>query len=336
MDMTWLFFLVVLFALIALSFTKPGRGVLDFFKFFVEGQKYNFSIPNLRLLWKATSHAGLDDRTRVFWSVGALDECIKIIVSQAESASNEKKEEIKSLLTKLYDYRTKVELEHVRKKRKLESTLEISIGQVCIMIFPNIGAVHGQITENTRFGLKIKPLVDISSKLQKPNEMLISIYFWRAEDAGYFFKSNILSAGHQDTNFFLVFKQTRNIIRTQKRKSVRAECDLPALLFPLHADTVDNTIPEISGGVKCSIKDISEDGAMLLVKGECKKGIKIKLQFSILQKDIVMFGKIVRFVYDMKSNRSRVHFQCLKLDKDAKNIILSYVYNTMPPSEIET
>lgn len=53
----------------------------------------------------------------------------------------------------------------------------------------------------------------------------------------------------------------------------------------------------------------------------------MKLQFKIRDVSVVMCGKIVRFLYDQPTNRSRVHFQCELLEQKAKNTILSYVYN---------
>jgi len=98
-------------------------------------------------------------------------------------------------------------------------------------------------------------------------------------------------------------------------------------MFPLRAGDPYNSDYEIQGGVKSNIKDISEDGAMFFVKGKAAKGIRMKLQFKLKNTEIVMCGKIVRFVYDQPLNKSRVHFQCEFLDQKMKNVILSYIYN---------
>ena len=323
-------FVVVFLLFMAFSFTLPGRKFFDLIRFFTEGKDRGFLFSNLLLLWRTASYVGLEDKSRLFWSVAALDECIRFIARQVENKlDTDVSQKMQLLLNKLYDYRTKIELEEVQKKRRLESTHEIYIGQICIIFVPRETTVYGKLTANTKDRL-VFALYDASAdRAEKVNwqNKAIKVYFWKQNDAGYVFTSEAVKARKIDDRIEIYVRHSKKMVRTQKRKSVRASCDIEGLMFPLRTGDPYNSDYETQGGVKSNVKDISEDGAMFFVRGKAAKGIRMKLQFTLKNTEIVMCGKIVRFIYDQPSNKSRVHFQCEFLDQKMKNVILSYIYN---------
>ena len=323
-------FVVVFLLFMAFSFTLPGRKFFDLIRFFTEGKDRGFLFSNLLLLWRTASYVGLEDKSRLFWSVAALDECIRFIARQVENKlDTDVSQKMQLLLNKLYDYRTKIELEEVQKKRRLESTHEIYIGQICILFVPRETTVYGKLTANTKEKL-VFALYDASAdRAEKVNwqNKAIKVYFWKQNDAGYVFTSEAVKAKKIDDRIEIYVRHSKKMVRTQKRKSVRASCDIEGLMFPLRTGDPYNSDYETQGGVKSNVKDISEDGAMFFVRGKAAKGIRMKLQFTLKNTEIVMCGKIVRFIYDQPSNKSRVHFQCEFLDQKMKNVILSYIYN---------
>ena len=323
-------FVVVFLLFMAFSFTLPGRKFFDLIRFFTEGKDRGFLFSNLLLLWRTASYVGLEDKSRLFWSVAALDECIRFIARQVENKlDTDVSQKMQLLLNKLYDYRTKIELEEVQKKRRLESTHEIYIGQICIIFVPRETTVYGKLTANTKDRL-VFALYDASAdRAEKVNwqNKAIKVYFWKQNDAGYVFTSEAVKAKRIDDRIEIYVRHSKKMVRTQKRKSVRASCDIEGLMFPLRTGDPYNSDYETQGGVKSNVKDISEDGAMFFVRGKAAKGIRMKLQFTLKNTEIVMCGKIVRFIYDQPSNKSRVHFQCEFLDQKMKNVILSYIYN---------
>ena len=323
-------FVVVFLLFMAFSFTLPGRKFFDLIRFFTEGKDKGFLFSNLLLLWRTASYVGLEDKSRLFWSVAALDECIRFIARQVENKlDTDVSQKMQLLLNKLYDYRTKIELEEVQKKRRLESTHEIYIGQICIIFVPRETTVYGKLTANTKDRL-VFALYDASAdRAEKVNwqNKAIKVYFWKQNDAGYVFTSEAVKAKKIDDRIEIYVRHSKKMVRTQKRKSVRASCDIEGLMFPLRTGDPYNSDYETQGGVKSNVKDISEDGAMFFVRGKAAKGIRMKLQFTLKNTEIVMCGKIVRFIYDQPSNKSRVHFQCEFLDQKMKNVILSYIYN---------
>lgn len=326
-----MYIIIVFFlGLIAFFFTSPGRRFLDLFRFFTEGKDKGFLFSNLILLWRTANYVGLEDKSRLFWSVAALDECIRFIARQVENEFNPAdSQKMQVLLNKLYDYRTKIELEEVQKKRRLESTHEIYVGQICIIFVPRETTVYGKLMANTKEYLVFALFDASASRAEKVDwqNKSVRVYFWKQKDAGYVFSSESIKAKQIEDRTEIYIKHSKKMVRTQKRKSVRASCDLDGLIFPLHTSDPYNSLYEKEGGVKTNVKDISEDGAMFFVRGKAAKGIRMKLQFTLKNTKIVMCGKIVRFIYDELSNRSRVHFKCEFLDQKMKNVILSYIYN---------
>lgn len=321
---------IVILSLVAVSFTKAGRTVSEPIYFFAEGKDKGFSFSDLSLLWRTGLYVGLENKSSLFWSVTALDECIKFIARQVENPINDQTaEKMQKVLNKLYAYRTKVELEQIQKRRSLTSTHEIYHGQICIIIIPNENTVYAKVVANKHDAL-VFALFDASAERAEKifwQGKPVRIYFWRQKDAGYIFQSTVINSQKRENRMELLVQHSNKIVRTQKRKSVRAVCDFQALIFPMHETEPYNSAYETVGGVKCMLKDISEDGAMIFVRGKAARGVRLKLQFKIKDTPIVMCGKIVRFIYDQPTNKSRVHFQCEFLEQKMKNIILSFVYN---------
>lgn len=96
---------------------------------------------------------------------------------------------------------------------------------------------------------------------------------------------------------------------------------------------MSKTAIETTNGLKCLIEDLSEDGALIRIGGKGKKNIKIKIQFTLGENYIVMFGVVRAVEYNAKSNQSRLHFECVTLPQKMKNDILTYVYNVIPQEE---
>ena len=178
-------FFIVFLLFTAFSFTLPGRRFLDLIRFFTEGKDRGFLFSNLLLLWRTANYVGLEDKTRLFWSVPALDECIRFIARQVENKLDaDVSQKMQILLNKLYDYRTKIELEEVQKKRRIESTHEIYIGQICIIFVPRETTVYGKLMANTKNEL-VFALFDASAeRAEKVNwqNKAVRVYFWKQND----------------------------------------------------------------------------------------------------------------------------------------------------------
>ena len=326
----WIFLILVCALFIFLFFTENGHTFIDFLRFCHSGRKKGFLYSELMLLWRVNALSGKNSRAHFFSSIRSLDFCIRIIQKEMESAKGSAREKAATtLLSKLFSYRTQFELELMQEKYHIENTTQMEIKQVCMLLSQKVGSIYVRVEEVTEDCVRVVMFDSSANKASKHkwNGDYAQVYFWRKGDAGYFFVSKVLSGRQRSNCYEMCLAHSDEIRRTQKRKSVRASCRFDATLFPLYSSLEFNNKYEKNGGIKCMIKNISEDGAMIYVKGKAERGVNLKLQFKINKKNVIMCGNIVRFLYDEKSNTSKLHFNCGYITEEDRNVILSFVYN---------
>jgi len=131
----------------------------------------------------------------------------------------------------------------------------------------------------------------------------------------------------------LYLTHTSDLLRTQKRKSIRCACHMYAQMYVVRSETADLSLVETEPGLKCLLEDISEDGALIRIGGKGVKNMQIKLQFTIADSFIVMAGFVRGVDYDDEKKQSLLHFECTQISPQMKNAVLSYVYNVLPQEE---
>lgn len=304
--------------------------------FFITGLDSGFSIGDLFLLYKVAQLCDLEQPTSLFWSMPALNRCIAQINTQASADGKKLSVQHQNLMTKLYNYRTKVQNQSDEKKG-LSSTSSLDKGQILRIIFPGKGVFASRIIEN---GNQI--VIDVPTQkgiITIPAEewvgKVISIYLWRKGDARYVFDTTVTQSGLYIGKSSLFLNQSNNLVRTQKRKSVRVPCEIYGQLYIIKKQISNFTEIETKSGYKCLILDISESGAMIKIGGKGVENIQIKLQFTIQKMIIVMFGIVRTVEYNEQENLSILHFECTHIEQAMRNEILSFVYNTLPENEKE-
>lgn len=317
------------FILTALVKSAQIKTFAYFLKFYAEGRRLGFSFADLQILRSAAESCNIENKFGIFSSINILNQCLKVINAQnRRSMQWGNAEEREAFLSKLYEYRTKLELKDRENLNRIISTHEMKKKQICVFLVPNGGIFYAALKEKEK---KFMHFVMFGASAERAEQTgwtnrPATVYFWRANDAGYIYTCTILQGKKSSECFDIYASHSNKLTRTQKRKSVRAECQFDGLLFPVYPKKEFNLNTEISGGVKCTISNISEDGAMLMVKGKAAKGVKLKLQFTINNRPVIMCGRIKRFIYEKKINTSRVHFECALISEECKNIIRSYVY----------
>jgi c-di-GMP-binding flagellar brake protein YcgR len=155
----------------------------------------------------------------------------------------------------------------------------------------------------------------------------INIYFWRAEDAGYYFESKVLD-DFLDRKFPILYvAHSESLVRSQKRGSVRVEADFPCLIYNLANIRMASETIESAPGYKAMMVDLSEDGCAILVGGRAKVGLAMKVQFTLGDKTVALCGTIRGITFDEKKNRSVLHIQAVPPSAQTRNTILTYVYD---------
>lgn len=322
---------VILIALVKISTMYRGK-----IKFFITGLDSKFSLKEISLLWRVSKICGLDEPMSLFWSLPSLTRCISQIKSNAAADGTENSSKIQNLLTKLYEYRNKIEKD-ADKKKGLDSTRSLDNGQKIRIIYPGKGVFSSEIVNNAR-ELTIKIPTQNNQIVVEGKEWIgktVSVYLWKKGDARYVFDTDVTGEGLFLGKTSLYLRHTDKLLRTQKRNAVRAKCNIYASLYIIREKVVDYNIVEAKPGYRCLLEDISEAGALIRIGGKGAANIQIKLQFNIENKLVVMFGVIRTVEFNEQLNQSRLHFECIHIDPVMKNQILSFVYNIMPEKDKE-
>lgn len=326
---------IIIFSVIMAVFMKIYFTCKDKVSFYVSGLSDGFSFSDLTDLWNAAVIAGLNP-VSLFSSLPALVSCISQIQSSAENDGSIGTVRIQTLISKLYAFRAKVEQKEDLKKN-LDSTRALDTGQKLRVILPGKGVFASEIVNNgsviaIKFPTKNN---EITTKGDEWVGQTVSVYLWRKNDAQYVFDTPVEGEGLFLGKPSLHLKHTSNLLRTQKRNAIRSKCHIPAQLYIMKDKKFDFAQLQTKPGYKCMLDDISVTGAQLRIRGRAVPEIQIQIQFMIQNKMVVMLGLIKSVEYNEENNQSRIHFQCIHIDRTMKNTVSSFVYDNLPQHEKE-
>jgi c-di-GMP-binding flagellar brake protein YcgR len=325
----WIWLLIVFILVVVIIVLKRTKvGSFPWIKFFLKGKESGFVLKEINLLRKVAIANKLKDPTSLFWSIRALDYSIKGVILNYRAKDEEYSEPANDFISKLFDFRKRVEFQLPKYKLGLKTTRDIVEKQKVKISLPGMGPFLSTVVENLRRYLALSyPRGPVLSPGFTWKGQQINVYFWRAGDAGYFFNTKVIDDFNNKKYPIIHVAHTSNLVRSQKRKSVRVEVSINALLFPLRNVKEANEEVEKGQGLRCRLIDLSEDGAALLIGGKARLGLPIKFQFNLFDITIVMNGVVKGVNFDTRKNRSILHLQALPLSNHMKNLILVYVYN---------
>lgn len=334
----YIFLLIIpILAISALFLTNKGSSVKEYIRFFITGLDSGFKPSQIIFLGNIGQSSGLEDISTLFWSLTALDRCTAEIIRRSRQIGTENNPASQNLLSRLYTYRTKIELDQSKKKRGLVTTRDILVGQRIRILLRGVGVFSSKVMLNTSRNLILDFPTGTKTTVSSIDwrNCTVGIYFWRHDDAGYVFDTQVVSDPYALGKAMLHVAHSTNLVRSQKRKSIRVKCSIYAQLYLVKpGEPMDNAL-EPEPGMKCLVEDLSEDGAMIIIGGKAVKNMQIKLQFLVHDVLIVMSGYIRAVDHNSGTNQSRIHFESGELNPRMKNAILSFVYNVLPEEERE-
>jgi c-di-GMP-binding flagellar brake protein YcgR len=329
--------MIIVVILLALAFLailavillrRAGGGRFPWLQFYMKGRESGFVFHEINLLRRVAIETKMENPTALFWSMKHLDRALKGTIIKYRARSKEQDPEYNHLLEKLFELRKRVEFDQPKYKIGIKSSRKLMPKQSLRIMLPGLGPFGAIVVENLNRYLAISrpqgpKLPDgFSWKNQK-----IGVYLWRAEDAGYFFQTKALE-DFIDRKYPIVhIAHSENLVRTQKRGSVRVDTDLTAELFPLKSIDSANETPEQSRGLRCRLADLSEGGAAILIGGKARVGLPVKVQFTLGDSLLAMSGVVKGITFDEKKNRSLLHMQAAPTSAATRNRVLTYVYN---------
>ena len=311
----------------------------DKLKFYITGLDSGFKMNEIRLLWGLAILTDMEEPSALFWSVPALDRSISYLLMENKKQGTGSLKKNQDFLTKLYAYRTKIQL-NPQNGHGLKDTRRIMPGtELAILMKAKNGIFLSRVIQT---GKDIMISLPVSKKTgtyiftgDTWEKHLITVYFIRKDDAAYSFETTVLSSGMYGTEMVLHLAHSDKLVRSQKRKSVRALCRISAQMYIIKNDPSEMKKISTQPGLKCIIEDISEDGSLIRIRGKAVKNLLVKLQFKIDDTLIVMGGFVRGVQYDEEKNQSLMHMECISLDPEMKNCILGFVYNVLPQSQID-
>ncbi len=316
--------------LIGLILWLASHGGLGFpwVAFYAKGKEVGFKFTEIHILRKASVGAQLPNPVSIFLSVKVLDSTLRELITDFRARQKMDDPATNFFLMELFEFRKRVEFNLPRYKNGIKTSRELMGGQRIRITLTGDATFHSAVVETQRkymavaypVGTELPP--GFNWKNQKVN-----LYFWRAEDAGYYFESKIIDDFLNLEVPILHLAHSDNLVRSQKRGSIRLECDLPCSIYNLAKIELATEYLEKASGYRARLVDLSEDGCSLLVGGKAKVGLALKVQAELSGQAVTMSGVIKGITYDEKKNRSVLHMQAIPLSDRIRNVILTYVYD---------
>ena len=328
-------FLVVALVLVLVIFIftrskneKNGSWV----QFYAKGKDAGFSFKEIELLRRLATRCNIEDPGSLFWSQNQLDICIRSMVRGIRMSGESEEQGNQDFLSKLYDYRKKIEMEKPKIKNGISNSRQISEGQTLRILVANTGVFRSQVVKNTNAYMTISRPVNNKIPTMSWNNVKVSVYFWREDDAGYVFDSEVQDEVYSKGISALKIAHNDSLFRTQKRKSVRIKIHKAGFLYMVNDDEPPGKL-EIVPGLKCFLEDLSDGGCAVAVGGTATVGLRVKVQFALDNSPIVMSGTVRSVDFNEETNRSVMHIEAGSLPQDIRNQILGEVFGMLPEED---
>ena len=260
-DMWWIALAAVaaLFVGFILFLRKIGGGRFPWLKFYVKGRESGFLFREVNLLRKMAVENRLKNPLSLFWSIKLIDRSIRGIITKFRAQNREHDPGSEQFLSKLYDFRKSVEFSLPKYKLGIKTSRKISPHQRIRISLDGGNTFNSRVVENLRKYLAISyPQGGRLPPGFSWRGQRVNVYFWRPEDAGYVFQTKVLDDFFDKKYPILHLAHSDNLIRSQKRGSVRVKVSRPAKLFPLKSIENANEVVERGGGLRSRLVDISK------------------------------------------------------------------------------
>jgi len=329
-----LFIVVAALGVIYLAVSRPRKeGEGSWMQFFSKGKEAGFTLKEIEMLRQLTIQCGIEPPDSIFESQAQFDKCIQSLVRGARMSGGGEDKGARDFLSKLYDYRQKIEVNKNRAQNKITHSQEISEGQTLRVLVVGTGVFDSRVVKNTGQYMTIsRPTSSKGPVSLAWTGLKIAVYFWREEDAGYVFDSEVLDEVYSIGIPSLKITHGESLFRTQKRKSVRAKTNKAAFLYLAASDEPSHKL-EARPGLKCLLEDLSDTGCAVIVGGKAGEGLRVKVQFALDNIPVCITGTVRSTNYQEDANRTVLRIEAEPLPIKLKNHILSEVFGMLPDDD---
>jgi c-di-GMP-binding flagellar brake protein YcgR len=305
----------------------------NWIKFFAKGKESGFSIRDMEQLKHLVNICKINDPLSVFTSQKQLQTIIRSMVNSARTSGEINDPPVQNFLSKLFDYCKKLEMSTTENKVRISSSRQISEGQALRVLVPGTGVYKSEVVKNFGNYLTItRPVNTSQGHSMQWYGLKISVYFWREDDAGYVFDTEVLDEVFSKGISSLKVEHNDSLFRTQKRKSLRVKFKKVAFLYMLREGESPHHL-ERAAGIRCMLEDISDSGCAFRVNGQAAIGLRLKVQFSLDRVPLCIPGTIRSVDYNQEANISLVHMESDPLPVGTRNHILCEVFDLLPEED---
>ena len=325
--------IVILFLCIVL-FSRSGgeKNKPNWLLFFKKGKEAGFSIRELEQIRKLVTTCNIEDPSSIFSSQKHLEVCIRSVVNAVRMSGDSEDPLIQDFLSRLFDYCKQLGIKNSESKTTITSSHQISEGQELKILVAGTGVFKSEVIKN--FGNYItitRPMNQKMTSHMQWDGLRISVYFWREDDAGYVFDSEVLDEVFSMGLSALKINHNESLFRTQKRNSLRVKLNKAAFVYLVN--DMDPHKMERSPGLRCMMEDVSDTGCAFRVTGIAPVGQRLKVQFSLDRIPVCIPGTIRSVDYQQSANVSVIHMEADELPLSTKNHILCEVFDMLPDED---
>jgi len=324
--------IIILGAVFLMRKKKENSG--SWIQFYAKGKEAGFSMREMEQLRRLVVSCNISDPSTIFTSQSHLEVCIRSVVNAVRISGESDDPGIQDFLSRLFDYCKELGMRNSDKKNTITTSRQISEGQSLRILVPGSGVFKSEVVKNFGNYLTISRPVNskVSSNMQWYG-LKISIYFWREDDAGYVFDTEVTDEVFSKGISSLKVAHNDALFRTQKRKSLRVKIRKPAFVYIV--SDIDPHRMEKAPGLNCMLEDISDTGCAFRVMGQATAGLRLKVQFSLDRVPVCMPGTVRSVEYRQEANSSLVRMEADALPIVTRNHILCEVFNMLPEDDDE-
>jgi len=311
---------------------KEGGG--NWVQFFFKGKEAGFSFREIEILRQVAIQCNLEFPNTLFESQSQFDKCLRTLIKNIRMSGGGEERGTQDFLSKLYNYRQKIELNKHHSHNSIANSRLISEGQPLRILVVGTGVFKSQVVKNAAQFLTIARPVNSKNSSMSWMGLKISVYFWREDDAGYVFDSEVLDEVYSLGIPSLKITHGDSLFRTQKRKSVRVKMHKAAFLYLVSSNEPPHRLAA-DPGLKCLLEDLSDTGCGVVVAGRADAGLRVKVQFALNNAAVCMTGTIRSVSFREDSNRSVLHIEAESLPAEIRNRILGEVFGMQMENDDE-
>ncbi|MCL2184293.1 MAG: PilZ domain-containing protein [Treponema sp.] len=331
----FLIFAILLLVILFFLFRSKKESSGNWIQFYAKGKEVGFTIKDMEQIRRLVSNCNISDPMLIFKSQKQFEKVVRSMVHAVRLSGESNDPQTQIFLSKLFDYYKRIEMAAAESKTRITTSRQISEGQTLRILVPGTGVFSSEVIKNIGNYLTIsRPVNSKLTSAMQWHALKISIYFWREDDAGYVFDTEVIDEVFSKGISSLKVEHNDSLFRTQKRKSMRIKFQKPAFLYMVN-DAENPHRLETAAGLRCMLEDISETGCAFRVNGQATSGLRLKVQFSLDKVPMCMPATVRSVDYYQETNMSIVHMEADPLPVITRNRILCEVFNLLEEEEDE-